>query len=83
MELTPYVREAKKYGAALEDEDLGWLELSSLPARTMAAIMFSSAILQEFPLSLVDTAARSWRRWLKIARYPLHEDFCLHQSPLR
>jgi hypothetical protein len=83
VELTPYVQEAKKYGAALEEHDLRWLEVSSIPARLMAAATFSSPIFQEFPLSLVDAAARSWRRWLKIARYPLHEDFCLRQSPLR
>ena len=82
MELTPYVAEARKYTSAL-GEDYQWTELRSPAAKIMAAVMFSSAILQEFPLSLLDTAARSWRRWLKIARYPLHEEFCLRQSPLR
>ncbi len=82
VELTPYVPEARAYGPEL-GEDLRWMELSSHPAKLMAALTFSSSIFQEFPLSLVDAVARSWRRWLKIARFPLHEDFCLHQSPLR
>jgi hypothetical protein len=51
-------------------------------AKIMAAIMFSNAILQEFPLSLIDAAARGQRRWHKVARYLLHEDFCLHHFPL-
>jgi hypothetical protein len=81
MELTPYAAEARKYAPAL-DEDYQWTELRSPAAKFMAAVMFSSAILQEFPLSLIDAAARSWRRWLRIARYPLHKEFCLHHSPL-
>jgi hypothetical protein len=81
MELTPYVPAARKYAAALE-EDVEWMKVHSLPARMMAAATLSSAILQEFPLALIDAAARSWRRWLRIARYPLHEEFCLRQSPL-
>jgi hypothetical protein len=81
MELTPYVSVARQYGRALQ-EDVQWMELASKPAKLMAAATIHSSILQEIPLALIDAVVRRWRRWLNIARYPLHQEFCLHESPL-
>jgi hypothetical protein len=81
MELTPYVSTARKYGPALK-EDISWMKLKSKTARVMTAIAAHSPILQEFPLSLVDAEVRRWRRWRKIARYHLHDEFMLRESPL-
>jgi hypothetical protein len=82
LELTPYVSVARRYAQYL-DEDLQWMESSSRAARFMAAATLSTPTLQEFPLSLIDATGRTSRRWLKIARFSLHEEFCLHESPFR
>jgi len=81
MELTPYVSAARKYGPALK-EDISWMKPRSKTATVMAAITAHSPILQEFPLSLVDAEVRRWRRWRKIARYNLRDEFILRESPL-
>ena len=81
IELTPYGPEARKYGRYLE-EDLRWMDLNSFPARLMASVTGSHPTLQEFPLSLIDAAARKWRAWRGIGRYNLGKEFLLQESPL-
>lgn len=81
MELSPYVAVARRYREQL-DEPTGWMDLSSLPARLLSAAVLRQPALEEFPLALIDAATRGIRRHMQIARYPLHKEFCLQQSPL-
>lgn len=81
MELTPYVCVARRYEARLNEHDLRWLRPTSMPAKFIEATL-PSPILKEFPLALIDATSRWCRRWLRIARYALPEEFCLRQSPL-
>lgn len=82
LELSPYLSIARKYRQEME-EDVGWMELHSIPAKLLAVLFANHPALQGLPLALLDSGLRRASRIFKRKANPFDSPFILKDSPLK
>lgn len=81
QELTPYVSVARQYQNKL-DEDVEWLNIKSIVAKFFVILFLGHPILQELPLSSLESVSRRIRRILDGEQDKYQSDILLDSSPL-
>lgn len=69
LQLSPYTAEARAYRELL-DEDVGWMDVATLPGRVCRLLTGGEPSLQALPMALVDGWARRVKRALRRSAWP-------------
>lgn len=80
LQLSPYLALACQYREQL-GEDTDWINIESIPARCLSTLFWGHPTLQELPLSVLESAARRFRRIMGGDRNKFQSDICLESSP--
>lgn len=82
QELTPYTAIARQYKNLL-GEDTDWLNTKSIPAKLLTTLFFNHSILQEFPLSIIESVSRRIYRFLGKDKNKYISDISVKTYPLK